>query len=360
MDERSKTETWLTAAECAHRTGLSVRALRLYEHHGLIAPRRTGKDWRLYGAEDITRLNEVLALKALGLSLSRIAELLGGRAVDLKRTLVLQREVVSDSRDRAERGLALIRQLEARLASGAEISIDDLMDLTKEMKMADTEEAVAWRRYEQNRPRKEVAIDTSVYADYAGSYQLEDGPYYIVSARDGRLYVRVVGQEDVEVFPESDTEFFMKALPVQVSFLRDGDGRVNSLVHHQHGTDTKGVRVDPAVATQAEDELQRRVREKVRLHDSEKIMRRLITEQINGRPDYDAMMPALAVLVRQQFEIVQTALEKAGALQTLTFKGVNGAGFDVYDVAFENANMEWGFSLATDGKVSGLYFRQSV
>jgi DNA-binding transcriptional MerR regulator len=66
-------DVWLTAAECAQRIGLTVRALRLYEQHGLITPRRTVKNWRCYGAGEIARLNEVLTLKRLGLSLSRIA-----------------------------------------------------------------------------------------------------------------------------------------------------------------------------------------------------------------------------------------------------------------------------------------------
>ncbi|MCA1444597.1 MerR family transcriptional regulator [Ensifer sp. IC4062] len=47
---------WLTAAECGERLGLTVR--RLYENRGLISPRRTGKNWRLYGAEEFARLNE--------------------------------------------------------------------------------------------------------------------------------------------------------------------------------------------------------------------------------------------------------------------------------------------------------------
>jgi DNA-binding transcriptional MerR regulator len=54
---------------------MSVRALRLYERYGLISPHRTAKDWRLYGANDIARLNGVLVLKTLGLSLSSIADL---------------------------------------------------------------------------------------------------------------------------------------------------------------------------------------------------------------------------------------------------------------------------------------------
>ena len=114
-----------------------------------------------------------------------------------------------------------------------------------------TKDAVAWRRYEQNRPRTEVAIDTSAYGDYAGHYQLNDGPFYVVSARDGRLFTRVVGQSDIEIFPESETQFFMKVLPVQVTFIRDAHGVVSSLVHHQNGAEVTAVRVQPELAERA-------------------------------------------------------------------------------------------------------------
>ena len=74
-------DTWLTAAQCAKRVGLTVRALRLYEQTGLIHPRRTDTNWRLYGAREIARLNEILTLKRLGLSLQHIARLLAGQPV---------------------------------------------------------------------------------------------------------------------------------------------------------------------------------------------------------------------------------------------------------------------------------------
>jgi hypothetical protein len=47
-------------------------------------------------------------------------------------------------------------------------------------------------------------------------------------------------------------------------------------------------------------------------------------------------------------------------LTGLSFKGVTPEGWDVYAVHFENAEMEWGFILATDGKISGLYLRPSL
>ena len=99
---------WLTAAECAQRLGISVRALRHYEHQGLVLPRRTDKRWRLYGASEIVRLNEVIMLKALGLSLAEIRDLVKGRPVDLDHMLSMQRDSLRDAVARAERGLAAI------------------------------------------------------------------------------------------------------------------------------------------------------------------------------------------------------------------------------------------------------------
>lgn len=96
-------QEWLAAHECASRIGLTVRALRLYEQRGLIRPRRTDKGWRLYGAGEIARLHEILALKRLGLSLSSIVALLQGKAIDLERTLTLQSQALSRQRVRAER-----------------------------------------------------------------------------------------------------------------------------------------------------------------------------------------------------------------------------------------------------------------
>ena len=127
MDARAKTEQWLTPADCARRIGLSVRALRIYEEHGLIAPRRTGKSWRLYGPDDIARLNEVLALKSLGLSLARIGELLKGRPPDLGRLLDMQHHALREVQDRAQRGLATIGVLQSKIAAGDTASVDALI-----------------------------------------------------------------------------------------------------------------------------------------------------------------------------------------------------------------------------------------
>lgn len=359
MDIASK-DDWITAAECAQRVGLSVRALRHYERCGLIAPRRTEKQWRLYGAAEIVRLNEILALKALGFRLSEIRALLTGIPADLGRLFDIQRDALRHARVKAERGLAAIDAAQATIAAGGAISIDGLINLLKETTMSDnSKDAVAWRRYEQNRPRTEVAIDKALYAQYAGAYQLDEGTFYGVIHKDGHLFTQVIGQPPIEIFPEKIDAFFMKALPVQVTFVHNASGEVSSLVHHQNGEEMRGTRIDQAIFDKAEAALRERVRDKIAFPRSEEIVRRVIDEASRGEPDYAAMSPALAALVREQREIVQTTLRDAGALEGLSFKGVSGQGWDVYEAKFDHATMEWAFMLAADGTMTGLYLRPS-
>jgi len=64
------------AAECAQRTGLTVRALRVYERHGLIAPTRSATGWRCYGPKELARINVIVTLKAFGLTLAQIRSVL--------------------------------------------------------------------------------------------------------------------------------------------------------------------------------------------------------------------------------------------------------------------------------------------
>jgi DNA-binding transcriptional MerR regulator len=360
MDQRVHDDNWLTAAECARRIGLSVRALRVYEQHGLIAPRRTGKSWRLYGPQDLARLNEVLALKSLGLSLSGIANLLKDRPTDLVLLLDMQKEALRATQLRAQHGLATIGAVQTKIAAGLSVSIDDLITLARESNMADvSQDSLAWRRYEQARPRTEVAIDKALYADYAGAYALgEDGTYYFVESRDGKLFTRVIGQVDIEIFPESETEFFMKALPVQVTFIRDADGKVNSLVHHQGGLEIKAVRTDPRAAADAEAELALRKHDKRPQVGSEAALRGVIAEFLRGEPNYDNMSAALAALARDQRELMEAERKTVGPLQSLAFQGVGQSGVDVYHAKFANTEMEWGIIVGRDGKISTLYFRR--
>lgn len=131
----SREERHLSPAETARRLGVSQKALRLYENHGLLQPLRTQKGWRVYGAKEITRLHQVLSLKGLGLSLSTIAGLLSRAPVSLDRLLKAQEEALAQEHGRVNRALRLVRKARAKLAAGTALSVDDLIQLTRETTM---------------------------------------------------------------------------------------------------------------------------------------------------------------------------------------------------------------------------------
>jgi DNA-binding transcriptional MerR regulator len=62
-------------SELAREFDVTPRAIRFYEDHGLLAPRRDGQR-RIYTVRDRTRLKLTLRGKRLGLALSEIRELI--------------------------------------------------------------------------------------------------------------------------------------------------------------------------------------------------------------------------------------------------------------------------------------------
>jgi len=91
--------------------------------------------------------------------------------------------------------------------------------------------------------RTVAAVDPQVYDAYVGRYQLS--PTFILTVtRDGdRLMTQATGQARLEVFPESETKFFLKVVDAQITFVKDERGTVTHLILHQGGKDQKAVRM---------------------------------------------------------------------------------------------------------------------
>ena len=67
--------TTYTIGELAQEFNVTTRAIRFYEHQGLLSPTRNGQA-RVYSARDRVRLKLVLRGKRLGFSLGEIGEML--------------------------------------------------------------------------------------------------------------------------------------------------------------------------------------------------------------------------------------------------------------------------------------------
>lgn len=125
-----------TAKAVADRFGVSVKALRVYERAGLIAPPRTANGWRVYGPAEVERIAAILALKQLGLPLKRIGAFLRGKG-DLAAVLALQEAALQEARSETDRALALVRAARRTLAARGSLSVDDLGNLVRSTAMSD-------------------------------------------------------------------------------------------------------------------------------------------------------------------------------------------------------------------------------
>src|SRR5689334_10528949 len=83
----SRPRQFLSSSQAALKLGVSVKALRLYEQSGLIAPDRTAAGWRSYGPTELARASEIASLRALGLSLAQVGRVLNGDSRDLEEGL---------------------------------------------------------------------------------------------------------------------------------------------------------------------------------------------------------------------------------------------------------------------------------
>jgi CubicO group peptidase (beta-lactamase class C family) len=93
--------------------------------------------------------------------------------------------------------------------------------------------------------RRQVAIDPAQLAAYVGSYAITPDFILAITRLDGRLFVTPTHQDTYELFPESATDFFLRVVDAQITFVRPSDGQdqAPALVLHQNGRDRRGKRV---------------------------------------------------------------------------------------------------------------------
>jgi len=92
--------------------------------------------------------------------------------------------------------------------------------------------------------RQAIKLDPKLYDTYVGEYQLAPGAVFTIRRDGDRLLVRLTGQSFLEIFPESETEFFYKVVNAQITFVKDNQGRVTNLILHQNGQNPKATKIN--------------------------------------------------------------------------------------------------------------------
>ena len=142
--------------EFAARAGVTVKTLHHYDRIGLLKPARTPARYRVYTTGDLVRLQQILALRMLGLPLRRIRALLSPGAPPLHATLRQQRHVLEDRRRGLDRAIRALEAAESGLESSPDggaalqslIEVMGMQDGVDEMRKYYSDEAWdAWRHH---------------------------------------------------------------------------------------------------------------------------------------------------------------------------------------------------------------------
>lgn len=110
--------------ELAKMAGVSARTLRYYDQIELLSPRRMpGNDYRVYGPEDVDRLQQILFYRELGMSLDVIARVMQAKGYDCVAALDGHLAALRNKQKRLDRLIATVEKTIA--AKQGEIVMDD-------------------------------------------------------------------------------------------------------------------------------------------------------------------------------------------------------------------------------------------
>ncbi|EEF60340.1 serine hydrolase [Pedosphaera parvula] len=98
-------------------------------------------------------------------------------------------------------------------------------------------------KVEVKKPRNTIALSADALVNYVGVYRLNPAVVFNVRNNGDQLLVQLTGQSYLEVYPESESEFFYEAVDAQLTFNKDKQGRITSLVLHQNGFDQKAKKI---------------------------------------------------------------------------------------------------------------------
>ena len=110
---------------------------------------------------------------------------------------------------------------------------------------------VGFLDYITDKPKEKVVakIDPAIYDSYAGQYTVGPGVSFSVIREGDKLMVALPGQPKIEVFPESETRFFVRLVDAQVTFIRNDKGETTGLLFEMSGQRLRAKKVSKVDST---------------------------------------------------------------------------------------------------------------
>lgn len=122
--------------ELAKLVGITIRTLRYYDQIGLFSPSGySSSGYRLYTEKDISRLQQILSLKELGLSLEQIKATMSGDQLSLLDIIVLQMDRLKENIRMQQKLLHELENVASQMQKNEPFTIEHVVKITRMMKM---------------------------------------------------------------------------------------------------------------------------------------------------------------------------------------------------------------------------------
>lgn len=121
--------------DLAGLAGLTVRTLRYYDQIGLFSPSgQTESGHRLYNESDLSRLQQILSLKELGLSLEEVKFALNDGQISPLEIVNLQMTRIKEQIKRQQMLLDQLHHVSKSMQGKAHLAVEDFTELLQAMK----------------------------------------------------------------------------------------------------------------------------------------------------------------------------------------------------------------------------------
>jgi MerR family transcriptional regulator, thiopeptide resistance regulator len=151
-------------SEFAQKAAVSVRTLRYYDNVGLLSPTSyTEAGYRLYTETDLSRLQQILALKFLGFSLEEIRQCLQIGPTVLQESLALQKAMMQEKRVQLDAIIKAIDETEVLLQANHQ-DWDSIVRVIQVIQMTQSND---WRKkyFTDEQLQQAEALNKQYYTD---------------------------------------------------------------------------------------------------------------------------------------------------------------------------------------------------
>lgn len=130
-----------TIKKMAQLSGVSSRTLRFYDEIDLLKPKRINSaGYRIYGSQEIDRLQQILFYRSLDFPLNQIRELLDDPTFDHQHALIEHQRKLLEKRAEIDTLLATVQQTLAQFKGGKKMTDQEKFEGFKKQKITENEE----------------------------------------------------------------------------------------------------------------------------------------------------------------------------------------------------------------------------